>query len=187
MRFHRSVVLLTALAGAAALTLSDAADKDAKPAFEFRQVSYFPRWSKDDQHEFTPDKQEDLDHWSDMITINGYPGVDDGEKLAGTANAVLGNYRSHQGKILKTRFVPATNDRPAEHFISVMFVRPEFSEIAFARFELVEKKGHSFVYSHRFYGERAKEQMDAWITANAAEVEKALMEWNVPSRAEGPK
>jgi hypothetical protein len=187
MRFHRSVVLLTALAGAATLTLSDAADRDARPAFEFRQVSYFHRWSNADQHEFTPDKQEDLDHWSDMITINGYPGVDDGEKLAGTANAVLGNYRSHQGKILQTRSVPETNDRPAEHFISVMFVRPGFAEIAFARFRLVEKKGHSFVYSHRFYGEGAKEQMEAWTTANAAEVEKALMEWNVPSRAEGTK
>jgi hypothetical protein len=46
MRFHRSIVLLTALAGMATLTLSDAADKEAKPAFEFRQVSYFPRWSK---------------------------------------------------------------------------------------------------------------------------------------------
>lgn len=187
MRFHRSLILLTALAGAAVLPSGEAADKDAKPAFEFRQVSYFSRWSKDEQHEFTPDKQEDLDHWSDMITINGYPGVDDGEKLAGTANAVLGNYRSHQGKILKTRSVPATDDRPAEHFISVMFVRPEFAEIAFVRFKLVEEKGHSFVYSHRFYGERANEQMDAWIAASAAEVEKALMEWKVPSRAETAK
>jgi hypothetical protein len=179
MRFRRSVVLLTALAGAATLTPGGAADKEAKPAFDFRQVSYFLRWSDNDQHEFTPDKQEDLDHWSDMITINGYPGVDDGEKLAGTANAVLGNYRSHQGKILKTRSMPATNDRPAEHFISVMFVRPQFAEIAFARFELVEKKGHSFVYSHRFYGDKINEQANAWLASNGDEIEKALMDWSL--------
>src|SRR2546423_9602850 len=178
MRYQRSVVLLIASAVAATLTLSRAEDNPKSPAFDFRAVSYFHRWSNNDQHEFTPDKQEDLDHWSDMITINAYPGVDDAEKMAGTANAVLGNYRSHQGKILKTNSVPATSERPAEHFISVMFVRPQFSEIAFARFKLIDKKGHSFVYSHRFYGDKASEQMNAWIAANGADVEKALLEWD---------
>ncbi|MEY2511058.1 MAG: hypothetical protein QOE26_1821 [Verrucomicrobiota bacterium] len=177
MRFQRSLLLLSAATVAATLTLSAAAEDSKTPAFQFRQVNYFHRWSKDNQNEFTPDKQGDLDHWSDMITLNAYPGVDDGEKMAGTANAVLGNYRSHQGKILKTRSEPATNDRPAEHFISVMFARPAFVEIAFARFKLVEKKGHSFVYSHRFYGEKANEQANAWLKANGDDVEKALMAW----------
>ncbi len=178
MRFQRSLVFLIAINASLALTLSGAANESTTPAFVFRGVSYFHRWSGEDQHEFTPEKQEDLDHWSDMITINAYPGVDEGEKLAGTANAVLENYTSHQGKILKTRSVPMTNDRPAEHFISVMFVRPQFIEVAFARFKLVDNKGYSFVYSHRIYGDKAKEQMDGWITASGAEVEKALMEWS---------
>ena len=178
MRFQRSLFLLVALAIIEPRILSRAAENPKAPAFEFRQVSYFERWSKNDQHEFTPDKQEDLDHWSDMITVNAYPGVDDGEKMAGTANAVLGNYRSHQGKILKTNSVPATSERPAEHFISALFVRPQFVEIAFARFKLVDKKGHSFVYSHRFYGDKATEQMNTWIAANGADVEKALLEWD---------
>jgi hypothetical protein len=187
MRFQQFFVLLAAFSFGTTLTVSDAADKEAKPAFEFRQVSYFHRWSQYDQQEFSPDRQEDLDHWSDMITINAYPGVDGGEKMAGTANAVLGNYRSHQGKILKTHSVPATDDRPAEHFIAVMFVRPQFVEIAFARFKLVDNKGHSFVYSHRIYGEKVSEQADTWMAANGAEVEKALMEWDVPSGAESRK
>jgi hypothetical protein len=58
-----------------------------------------------------------------------------------------------------------------------MFVRPAFVEIAFARFKLVEKKGHSFVYSHRFYGEKAGEQANVWLKANGDDVEKALMAW----------
>jgi hypothetical protein len=99
MRFQQLLVSLSTL-GAIAGTLSGAAETAEEPAFTFREVSYFHRWSNDDQDEFTPDKQEDLDQWTDMITINGYPGVDDTEKMAGTANAVLGNYRSHQGKIL---------------------------------------------------------------------------------------
>ncbi len=178
MRFRRGLVFLSAITASLASTLSGAANESTSPTFVFREASYFHRWSKDDQHEFTPAKQEDLDHWSDMITINAYPGVDEGEKLAGTANAVLGNYKSHQGTILKTRSVPMTKEGPAEHFISVRFNRPQFIEVAFARFKLADKKGYSFVYSHRIYGAGAKEEMDAWISENGAEVEKSLMEWS---------
>ena len=88
-----------------------------KPVFVFNGVGYFHRWSKNNQHEFTPEKQEDLDKWSDMMTVNAYPDVQDGERLAQTANAVLDNYKRQQAKVLKTDSVPRTADRPAEHFI----------------------------------------------------------------------
>ena len=45
--------------------------KEESSAFAFKGVEYFHRWSQADQHEFTPAKQEDLDRWADMITING--------------------------------------------------------------------------------------------------------------------
>jgi hypothetical protein len=178
MVLRRVFVFLLILSGAATLT-----SKDDRSAFAFQNVDYFHRWSQETQHEFTPAKQEDLDHWTDMVTINVYPGVDDGEKMAGTANAVLGNYRSHQGNILKTSSVPATDKQPAEHFIAVRFNQPGFVEAAFARFKLVEGKGHSFVYSHRVYGDKAGEEMNAWITANAEKTENALLDWNPPAEA----
>lgn len=149
-----------------------------KPAFVFREVAYFHRWSKDDQHEFTPEKQEDLEKWSDMITVNGYPDVDDGDALAATANAVLENYKKHGARVLKTSSVPRTPDRPAEHLIAVVFGRPNFIEVAFARFKLIDGKGCSFVYSHRIYGEKIGDQMSPWLSANGPEIEKALMEWS---------
>jgi hypothetical protein len=155
--------------------------KDEPSAFSFQQVDYFHRWSGANQHEFTPAKQEDLDHWTDMITINAYPGVDDGEKMAGTANAVLGNYQSHGGKILKTSSVPATEKRPAEHFIAVLFNRHGFAEVAFARFKLVDGTGHSFVYFHRIYDENAADEMNAWVEANGEKTENALLDWNLPA------
>jgi hypothetical protein len=176
MPFQRVPVLLT-LGIALALSLSQAAEKPKTPAFDFRGVSYFHRWSGNEQQEFTPDKQEDLDHWSDMITINGYPAVRDGDGLAGTANAVLENYKSHGGKILKTSSVPRTADRPAEHFIAVMFARPDLIEIAFARFSLRDGKGHSSVYSHRLYGDKKSDEAIAWLKADGDAVETALMEW----------
>ena len=155
-----------------------ATSRAAEPAFVFRGVGYFHRWSEKEQHEFTPEKQEDLEKWSDMMTVNGYPNVDDGEGLASTANAVLENYKKHQAKVLKTNSVPRTANRPAEHFIAVVFGRPDFIEVTFARFKLVEEKGFSFVYSHRIYGEKIGDQMSAWLEANGEAVEKALMQWN---------
>jgi hypothetical protein len=161
------------------LFVASALGKDQAPSFAFRQVDYFHRWSSGTQHEFTPAKQEDLEHWTDMVTINGYPDVDDGEKLASAANAVLGNYRSHGGEVLKTSSVPRTEERPAEHFIAVLFSRPDFAEAAFARFKLADRQGHSLVYSHRSYGDKASEEMKAWLSASGAEVENALLGWNV--------
>jgi hypothetical protein len=174
MRFRTSIVFLAA---AAALTSTWAADNSKTPAFQFRQVNYFERWSKDEQREFTPEKQEDLNRWTDMMTLNGYPDVRDGDALATTANAVLENYKNHQGKVIKTDSVARTPDRPAEHLIVVRFDRPGFVEVAFARFKLEGNKGRSFVYSRRLYGEKAGERTSTWMAANRGDVEKALMEW----------
>jgi len=185
MRIHllRIFVSLAVGCGVAPAEMSCAANREPKPAFVFRNVSYFYRWSQADQTEFTPEKQEDLNKWSDMITVNAYPDVRDGEQLAAAANAVLENYKSHQGIVLKTRSVPRSADRAAEHFIAVTFSRPGFIEVAFARFKLVDGKGCSFVYSHRVYGEKIGDQMKAWLSANGGAVETALMEWDLPSPA----
>ncbi|HWM25702.1 MAG TPA: hypothetical protein VNP98_12840 [Chthoniobacterales bacterium] len=181
MRIHSIPILMLLVVGWAGIE-TRAAALSTKPAFVFRDVEYFHRWSQNDQHEFTPEKQEDLEKWSDMITVNGYPNVNDGEGLAAMANAVLENYKSHQARVLKTTSVPRTPDRPAEHLIAVVFGRPNFIEVAFARFKLMDGKGCSFVYSHRIYGEKIGDEVSAWLSANGPEIEKALMEWkSMPS------
>ena len=153
-------------------------------AFVFGDVDYFHRWSQNDQHEFTPEKQEDLNKWSDMITVNGYPDVADGDRLAATANAVLENYKNHQARVLKTRSIPRTAEHPAEHLIAVLFTRSDFIEVAFARFRLLDGKGCSLVYSHRIYGEKIGDQMSAWLSANGQAIETKLLEWSsIPSPA----
>ena len=149
-----------------------------KPAFVFGGVDYFHRWSQNDQHEFTPTGQDDLEKWSDMITINVYPSAHDGDALAVKANAVLENYKSHGGRVLRTNSVPRTPDRPAEHFIAVVFGRPNFIEEAFGRFKLVDGVGCSIVYSHRIYGEKVGDQMSKWLNDNGPKMEKMLMDWN---------
>ena len=176
---QRALLFAVVLGGAVGLI----AAADSKPAFTFQRVDYFHRWSGGTQHEFTPANQEDLEHWTEMVTINDYPGVDDGTKMAETANAVLGNYKRAQGKVLKTDSVPASGDKPAEHFIAVGFTRPGFAEAAFAHFKLVDGKGHSFVYSHRFYGDEAADQMSSWLKENGDKTEKDLLDWSPPAGA----
>jgi len=161
-----------------------AAATAATPAFVFGGVSYLHRWSQNDQHEFTPGGQDDLQKWSDMITMNVYPSAHDGDALSAKANAVLENYKSHGGRMLRTNSVPRTPDQPAEHFIAVVFGRPNFIEVAFACFKLVDGVGCSIVYSHRIYGDRVGDQMSGWLNDNGAKMERTLMEWNnIPSPA----
>jgi hypothetical protein len=157
---------------------SETAATETRPAFVFAGTDYFHRWSQNDQHEFTPEGQDNLDKWTDMITINVYQNAHDGDALAAKANAVLENYKSHKGRVLRTDSVPRTADRPAEHFIAVVFGRQNFIEAAFARFKLVNGVGCSIVYSHRIYGEKVGDPMSAWLKDNGPKMEKLLMDWN---------
>jgi hypothetical protein len=85
---------------------------------------------------------------------------------------------------LRTNSVPFTPDPPAEHFIAVVFGRPNFIEVAFARFKLVDGVGCSIVYSHRIYGAKVGDQMSGWLKDNGPKTETMLMEWNdIPSPA----
>jgi hypothetical protein len=180
----RILVSLVIVCGLLNTEQARAAVGSAKSAFVFDGVGYLHRWSLHHQHEFTPEGQEDLEKWSDMITINVYPDAHDGEALATKANAVLENYKSHKGMVLRTSSVPRTPKQPAEHFVAVVFGRPNFIEVALARFKLVDGLGCSIVFSHRIYGEKIGDRMSAWLKNNGAEKEKALMEWNeIPSPA----
>ena len=93
-----------------------------------------------------------------MITINVYR-AHDGDTLAMNANGVLENYKNHGGWVLKTDSIPRRPDRPAEHFIAVVFGRSNFLEAAFARFKLVDGIGCSIVYLRRVYREKVGDQM----------------------------
>ncbi|MEY2494696.1 MAG: hypothetical protein QOJ45_1188 [Verrucomicrobiota bacterium] len=184
IRINAAIALLTIAFIALGAEETRADPSQAKPAFVFGDAGYFHRWSKNNQHEFTPENQEDLDEWSEMITVNGYPDVHDGEGLAQMAGAVLENYKKHQAKVLKTSSVPRTANQPAEHFIAAVFTQPTFIEVAFARFKILDGTGGSFVYCHRFYGEKMADKASGWLDANGADIEKALMDWrSMPSPA----
>ena len=117
--------------------LAQAAPKKEKDAaFDFAAVKYFHRFTLDDQHEYTPRGQEDLNSWADMVTVNYYRKVKDGEALAATANAVLEKHKEFKALVIRTNSVPKTKEKPAEYLTVVLFPRPEFMEAVFARFRI---------------------------------------------------
>jgi hypothetical protein len=147
-------------------------------AFSLGGVAYFHRYTKGDQREYTPEGQEDLNAWTDMVTLLTYRDVRDGDGLAATANAVLETYKANKALVVKTDSVARTASRPAEHLIVVIFPRPEFIEVAFARFRLSGGVGTAAVHSHRVYGKRAGDEMQAWLEKNGRTTELNLMSWD---------
>jgi hypothetical protein len=141
-------------------------------------VTYFQRWEQGDQHEYTPAGQEDLNRWSDMVTLIDYPSVGTGEQLAAIANAVLGNYKRAQGLVVRTASVPRTADHPAEHFISVLLPDQGAAEAAFARFVICDGVGRCIVFSHREYGPEAGKTLGAWVQKNGPSCETELMKFD---------
>jgi hypothetical protein len=165
-----SVIVCLALSGGSALS--------------FNGEEFLHRWSQKGQHEFTPKGQEDLKKYTDMMTINVFDGVKDGEALAQLANGVLGNYQKN-GHIMRTLSKPRTAGSEAEHFVVAMLQAPNVWEVAFARVLMFEGRGVVTVYSKRFYGEgdAPNDAMTVWFKANAVKIEKVLVSWQgIPSR-----
>jgi hypothetical protein len=154
----------------------DKKEKDA--AFSFADVPYFYRFTTGDQHEYTPAGQEDLNAWKDMVTINYYRNAKDDEALAAIANSTLENYKAANGMIIKTDSVPKTKERPAEHLIVVIFGRPEFFEVSFARFRMRDGVGAGVFYGRRFYGRKIGNEVSAWLKENGPYLEQTLMRWD---------
>jgi hypothetical protein len=168
------------LAGADALASSR---PESAAALSFGGKLYHHRWSKGGQHEFTPDGNEDLSRWRDMVTVNTHDAVRNGEQLAALANSIRGDYQAH-GKILRTDSKPRTPQRPAEHLIVAVFGRPEFIEAVFARIVLVDGTGVAAVYSHRIHGKEAAGLMGEWLAAHGPSIERTLMAWDgIPAPA----
>lgn len=182
VRASRRQILDVALGTALGMALgglgrpAQAAGPGRAMSLNFRGTSFVHRWSKGDQHEFTPEAQPDLKTWQDMVTLNVHAAATNGEQLAEVANRVVGNYQRH-GKILHTRSKPRTAASAAEHLIVAVLGTQEYLEATFARCVLAEGSGLIAVCSHRVYGKPAGPPMSEWLKAQGQATEDALMAW----------
>jgi hypothetical protein len=189
---HRAawaVVLCLALGGLIDAPIGAIVDQGANASRQktgaatvnFNGTEFFHRFSQAAQHEFTPKGDEDLSAWTEMMTVNVHDGARTGDGLAEVANRVVGNYEAN-GHIMRTLSKPRTATAEAEHFVAAVLQAPNVFEVAFARFLLFEGRGVVAVYSRRFYGANAQEEMTTWFKANAIKIENVLVSWNgIPS------
>jgi len=157
------------------LLLSSLTANAGSTTINFNDTNYLHRWSKATQHEFTPKDQPDLTKWDDMITVNYYTDVKDGEQLALIANNLLSTYKKYGAKILRTNSIPRTPQNTAEHLIVVIFGQSKFIEFVQARIKINDGMGASIVYSHRMYGDKIGEKMSQWLQSNGPTLERKLM------------
>lgn len=150
---------------------------------EFDGRVFLPRWGRNGQHEFTPERETDLQRWTNMLTVNAHRAVVDGEGLARLANGILTNYRQN-GRVLKTLSKPARPDSPAEHMITAVLGRPGLLEIAFTRVFLRRERGFAMTYSFRIYQDNAGPAMSEWLNANGNRIEAVLAAWRDFARIE---
>lgn len=151
--------------------------KEIKP-LTLDGTAYVHRWSQGNQHEFTPQGQEDLNVWTDMVTINIFPDVVDGEQLAQIANNVLGRYETI-GAIVRTNSIPRTEKSEAEHLIVAILRGDGVIEAVYARVKMIQGKGTATVWSRREYGEAdAAAAIGTWLQENGVAREKVFMAWD---------
>lgn len=167
---------------AVSMSMADPQKPAAKPAFSFNGVGYLHRYSKGNLHEFTPKTSPDVKKFKDMITVNLYPAVKDGEGLAKSANGILETYKANKAMVVRTDSIPRTAAKEAEHLIVVLFPRPDFIEASFCRVLMHNGAGASLVYSHRIYGKKAGDTMSQWLAKSGQKIENALMKMPVPKR-----
>ena len=192
----RSAIRLASLAGALlALVPASFAAEAASPAaseaesatqLRFDGTIFVHRWSKSGTNEFTPPSQTDLDHWDDMVTLLVYDRFTTPEQLGQAAVQLVANYK-RDGLVLRTRFIAATPDRPAEYFIAGILPGGGIDEIVFTRLVMTDGVGAARIVAHRLYGsdKRALAEGSAdWLQANGARTEAALLDWHdLPSVA----
>jgi hypothetical protein len=151
----------------------------ATPELQFNGTGYFFRWTNDRLFEFTPRGQEDLDKWTEMVSVVADREANSPDKLAGWANGLLGGYKAKHG-LLRTNSIPATPQDPAQYFIAGILMATGVVECVFNRFLLMHDVGYDFIYSHRYYGADMKQntaQAVDWIKANGPAIESAVMKF----------
>jgi len=153
-------------------------DPKEKVSIDFNGAKYLLRWTNGTQFEFTPAGQEDLDRWTDMVTLLLFPTAKDADALAQIANATLSRYQDRKGTIIGTGTAPPPGANPGEQFVAAVLPDANFLEFVQSRFLLVSGQGVALLYTHRLYGTRAGNEMSQWMQPNGPLLERQLMNFD---------
>ena len=167
---------LAAVVLGAGLVVAHAADPPPV-TLELGGLEFQHRWSEGNQHEFTPEGQDDLSRWQDMVTVIVAEGVETPDQLKALAGRVMGNYQ-RGGRILRAASGARSAEEPVEYLVVALLGNAELVEAVFARMVVIDGAGFVIIRARRGYDADAAEQVGAWVQQHGASVEKTLMAWD---------
>jgi hypothetical protein len=182
MMKHRSILFAFALAATAATAMLHgptalAATPDHLPPatakVTFRGTEYVLRPSQGNTYDFTPPGQEDLSAFTDMLSLNLYPAAHDQEALATITSRTVAVAQGAKATIL-----PTISGSASEHFFAAVLPTPHGVDFDAIRFVLIDKQVVGVFYTHRSQGPSAAATTSAWVTKNAADVERQLLQFD---------
>ena len=152
----------------------------------FSNTKYFLRSSKDGQYVFTPRGQEDPKRWTDLITLNYYPQITEGKKLAAKAIAWWEYFRSRRIFLMRLNYVPRIDQMNAAddalYTLLTLRAKPynDYDEFTFTALRVIEGIGTASSYSHREYrtAPLSMETCFAWGQKNETVIGDAWFGWD---------
>lgn len=145
--------------------------------FNFNGEVWSHRWSGEGQHEFLPGGETDLQTWRQMVTLLVFDDVDTDEALERVASHTLSFYSS-SGTLVRAEVFQRSETSDPEYLLVAVLAVNGVIEAVFNHTRMVEGVGAATVYSHRFYGDTASEEMSAWLQTNGAHMEHTLLAWD---------
>ena len=120
--------------------------------------------------EFSPEGQEKLGSWSEMVAVNAYllPRTED--PMGSIVDRFVKRYQEN-GKVIEPS---SAEPSLAEKHVAMVLTYAKFQEAILARFLLMDGKAVGISYSHRVYGDDPAARMEPWIQANRTSVHAAL-------------
>jgi hypothetical protein len=140
----------------------------------FAGIKYYLRTHQKDRYTFTPAGQENLERWTDMITLAYDPKVTEGKQLAEQAVAWWQFNRDARARFWHINYVPRLDQMPARanalYLTATILARPDhdYDEFAYTTIRLVGGIAATARYSHREYrtGPSSDERSGTWMKEN---------------------
>lgn len=140
----------------------------AQPAIlQIGGTPYHHRYSEGALHEYTPAGQDDLDRYSDLVTLLPSPEGMTSTDLERFTAGMVDVHRSRGGDVLSRACEAAAATHAAQCTVMVMFVHSTYVEAAVARHMAMRDGIGAVSFSHREYGPDARRRVVAWIDSDA--------------------
>jgi hypothetical protein len=144
----------------------------------FRGTEYLLRPFDGKTYDFTPQGQEDLSAFTDMLSLKLYPTAHDQQALATITSRTQAVAQGANATVLPTISGSASGQQPGAHFLAVVLPTPHGVDFDAIRFVLVDQQVVGVFYTHRSQGQSAAGTTSAWVAKNAADVERQLLQFD---------